>query len=98
MHLELGEVEEAKDILLEAKAVAEERGERIFLWQILATLGDLEELRGDAAEAGKLWDQACEIIQYIADRAGDEEGLRASFLAQPEVERVLTGANQKIAN
>ena len=63
--------------------MAEEKQERIFLWQILATLGDLEELRGDAAEAEKWREQACEIIQYIADRAGDEQDLRAAFLAQP---------------
>ena len=88
----LGEIEEAKEILLEAKKIAEEKEERIFLWQILATLGDLEETREDAAEAEKFREQACEIVHYIADRAGDEEDLRASFLAQPEVVQVLIGS------
>lgn len=96
--LALGEFEAAKEILLEAKAFSVEKQERIFLWQILVTLGDLEEMRGDAAEAEKLREQACEIIQYIADRAGDEEDLRTSFLAQYAVERVLTRTNKKIAN
>jgi hypothetical protein len=32
---------------------------------------------------------ALEIIQYIAEHAGDEQGLRASFLAQPAVVRLL---------
>jgi len=98
MHLALGEIEAAKEILLKAKTIAEEKGERIFLWQILATLGDLEEMRGDEAEAENRWKQACEIIQYIADRAGDEEDLRASFLAQLEVVRVLIRSNMRIAN
>jgi predicted ATPase len=90
--LALGEIEEAKEILLQAKTIAEEKEERIYLWQILATLGDLEELRRDEAEAENRRKQAGEIIQYIADRAGDEEDLRASFLGQPEVTRVFTGA------
>jgi tetratricopeptide (TPR) repeat protein len=98
VQLALAEVKAAKEILLEAKTVAEEKEERIFLWQILATLGDLEEMRGDAVEAEKLRKQACEIIHYIADRAGDEEDLRSSFLARPEVVRVLTRTNKKIAD
>jgi tetratricopeptide (TPR) repeat protein len=98
VRLALGEVDPAKEILLEAKVIAEEKDERIFLWQILATLGDLEEMRGDAAEAEKLREQACEIIRYIADHAGEEEDLRASFLAQPDVVRVLTKTNKKFAD
>jgi tetratricopeptide (TPR) repeat protein len=98
VQLALGEFEEAKEILLEAKTIAEEKEERVFLWQILATLGDLEELQGDEAEAEKRQKQACEIIQYIADRAGDAEDLRASFLAQPEVMRVLKKSNLRITN
>jgi DNA-binding SARP family transcriptional activator/tetratricopeptide (TPR) repeat protein len=98
VRLALGEIEAAKEILLEAEKIAEEQEERIFLWQILATLGDLEELRGDATEAEKWREQACDIIHYIADRAGDEEDLRATFLAQPEVVRILTKSNMKIAN
>jgi hypothetical protein len=31
-------------------------------------------------------------MSYIADQAGDAENLRASFLAQPAVVRVLTGS------
>jgi DNA-binding SARP family transcriptional activator len=87
-YLALGEVEKAKKILLEAKAVAEEKEERLFLWQILATLSKIERMSGDKVEAARLLDQAREIINYIADRAGDEEGLRAAFLAHPEVEQV----------
>jgi hypothetical protein len=96
VRLALGDVEAAKEILLEAKALADEKQERIYLWQILATLGDLEEMRGDAAGAEKLRAQACEIIDYIAEHAGDEEGLRASFLARPTVRRILTESKTRI--
>jgi DNA-binding SARP family transcriptional activator len=98
VRLALGEIKEAKEILMEAKTIAEEKQERIFLWQILATLGDLEELRGDEAEAEKRRKQACEIIEYIVEHAGDEEDLRASFLAKPEVSRILTRSDKRIAN
>jgi DNA-binding SARP family transcriptional activator len=97
VQMALGEIEEAKEILLEAKTIAEEKEERIYLWQILATLGDLDEMREEVTEAEKWRVQACETIQYIADRAGDDEDLRASFLAQPEVVRVLTRSNMGIA-
>ena len=98
VRIALDEVEAAKEILLEAKTLAEEKEDHIFLWRILATLGDLEEMRENAAEAEKFRKKACEIIQYIADRAGDEEDLRATFLAQPGVVRVLTRSNMRIAN
>jgi tetratricopeptide (TPR) repeat protein len=97
VQMALGEIEEAKEILLEAKTIAEEKEERIYLWQILATLGDLDEKREEVTEAEKWRVQACETIQYIADRAGDDEDLRASFLAQPDVVRVLTRSNMGIA-
>lgn len=98
VHIALDEVDAAKEILLEAKTLAEEKEDHIFLWRILATLGDLEEIGENAAEAVKFSKQACEIIQYIADRAGDEEDLRANFLTQPEVVQVLTRSNMRIAN
>ena len=97
VHLASGKIEEAKKILLEAKTIAEEKEERTFLWQILAALADVAELHGDEVAAGKWRVQACGIIQYIAARAGDEENLRASFLAQPEVVRVMAKTNMSTA-
>ena len=87
-HEFVGQVEAARSALLEARAAAEEKGERTMLWQILATLSDLERKSGHEAEAEKLRDQAREIIDYIADHAGTDE-LRSAFLAQPAVVRVL---------
>ena len=73
---------------MEAKAVAEDTGERTILWQILATLGDLEGMSGNQAEAERLRREAREIVNYIAENAGSD-ALRDSFLAQPAVARVL---------
>jgi DNA-binding SARP family transcriptional activator/tetratricopeptide (TPR) repeat protein len=96
--LALGEMTQARENLREAKAVAEATRERPILWQILASLSEIERRSGNEAETEMLRLQACEIIQYIADHAGDEQDLRASFLAQPEVVRILTRTNKKIAN
>ena len=42
-------------------------------------------------EAEELRGQAQEILDYIADHAGSDE-LRATFLAQPAVARLLNGS------
>jgi predicted ATPase len=84
--LALEDVDQAKDALLEARAVAEEKGERTILWQILATLSELEGGCGDREAAKKLREQAREVIEYIAAHAGE---LRDTFLAQPAVAAVL---------
>jgi tetratricopeptide (TPR) repeat protein len=85
--LALGDVDQARKALLEARAIAEEKGERTILWQILATLSELEGACGDREAAKKLRDQAREVIEYIADYAGE---LRDAFLAQPAVAAVLS--------
>ncbi len=82
-------LEQAKEVLLESKAVAEEKDERAILWKTLATLSDLERKFGQESEADKLQRQAQEIINDITDHAGSDE-LRASFMAQPEVLRVFS--------
>jgi hypothetical protein len=88
--LALEDIEQAKDTLLKARAVAEGKGERTILWQILATLAGLEDKYGEEAEAEKLKYQARNVIYYIADHASDAEDLRATFLAQPAVKQVLS--------
>jgi DNA-binding SARP family transcriptional activator/tetratricopeptide (TPR) repeat protein len=87
--LALEKGEQAQSALTEAIAVAEDIGERAILWQILATLSDLETVRGHRAGAEDLRCQAREIVCYIADNAGSK-ALRDSFLAQPAVARVLS--------
>jgi tetratricopeptide (TPR) repeat protein len=87
--LALGKVEEAKKALRNAKALAEGKNERAILRQILVTLAELEGKCGGETEAKKLRRQAGEIVAYIAGHAGSQE-LRASFLAQPAVARILS--------
>jgi DNA-binding SARP family transcriptional activator/tetratricopeptide (TPR) repeat protein len=87
--LALGDVDQARDALLEARVIAEEKEERTILWQILVTLSELEEAYGNRDAAEQLRDQAREVIEYIAAHAGE---LRDVFLAQPAVARLLAKA------
>jgi tetratricopeptide (TPR) repeat protein len=80
--LAMGQIDRAKESLLEAKEVAEAIGERSSLWQILVELANLTAKEGDEETADSLRQQAREIIQYIAEHAGE---LRETFLARPEV-------------
>jgi tetratricopeptide (TPR) repeat protein len=85
----LDELEEAANSLREAARLAEETGQRRLLWQILATLAEVETRQGNAAAAQTARGRAREVIDYIANHAGDS-GLRESFLALPEVQSVLS--------
>jgi predicted ATPase/class 3 adenylate cyclase len=84
----LNRAKEARQALLAARSSAEESGERPIQWQILVTLGELEEMGGNTAEADSLRAQAREVVSYIADHAGGEE-MRTSFISLPEVQSVL---------
>jgi hypothetical protein len=88
-YLALEKVEQAKEALVEAKAVAEDINERSSLWQILATLSELERMSGNESEAERLRDQTQAVITYIAGHAGSDE-LSASFLALPEVRAIVS--------
>ena len=90
-----GRVEAARAAWMEARAEAESLGSRRVLWPILAALAEIEAGRGNTTEAQALRQQACEIINYIADHcspdpsAGSGQSLRDSFLHLPEVQAVL---------
>ncbi len=84
----LNQPEVAADSLQEAARVAEVIGQRRLLWQILAALAEVETKRGNVAAAELARGRAREVIEYVADHAGDAE-LRESFLAMPEVRSVL---------
>ena len=75
--------------------MAEFTGERTILWQILATISELEMNSGNQSEAEMLNSQAREIITFIADHCGSES-LRDSFLTQPIVERVIMESKMRI--
>jgi tetratricopeptide (TPR) repeat protein len=82
----MGQVEAARDTLLEAHAEAEAISSRRMLWQILFALSRLET---DPTEAKRLCQQAQETIEYIAGNIGNPE-LRVPFLNLAEVQAVLS--------
>lgn len=83
--LQLGQGEEARNRLQEGRKEAMEMGARGHMWPILFRLSAMES---DHEEAQRLRQKAREIIEFIADHAG-EEYLRESFLALPEVQAVI---------
>jgi hypothetical protein len=60
-----------------------------MMWRILAAQADIAERLGSPEEAEGLRDEAREIVAFIADNAGSEE-LRASFLASPDANSLLS--------
>ncbi len=90
---DLGNADQARAKLQEARAGAEAIGERISLWRILADLSELERALGNESEADDLKGQALEVIQYIAGHTPLE--LRATFLDQPAVRKMTEMESQK---
>jgi len=85
-YLALGQYDEARESLLNAKGAAEAQDERAMLWQILASLADVEEACGDADAAERLCDEARTVVADIAQHAGE---MRDVFLNQPSVVQLL---------
>ncbi|MBX2999568.1 MAG: AAA family ATPase [Caldilineaceae bacterium] len=86
IHLALGDRAAAHASWQAARSEAEALGSRWALWQILASLAQIE---ADADGAAQLRQDAQAIITYIADHISDDE-LRNSFLRLPAV-RVAYG-------
>lgn len=84
----LGRGDEAYNSLEEARAEAQSLHLNRVLWQILAQMADIETTRGNKVKAASLLQQARSVIQAIADNIAQDD-LRASFLALPEVGKVL---------
>jgi hypothetical protein len=82
--LGLGQVDIARNNLVEARLTAETIGSRRMLWSILLALSQIEP---GPVKAEDLRRQAQEIVQDIANHTPPE--LRASFLNLPEVRAVL---------
>jgi tetratricopeptide (TPR) repeat protein len=80
--LAMGQIDRAKESLLEASEVAEATSERTILWQILVSLAEVEEACGDGETAERLRDEAREVVGYIVEHVGE---LRETFLERPEV-------------
>jgi tetratricopeptide (TPR) repeat protein len=84
----LERLDEAREVLGEAKERSEALGSRNSQWQILGLLAELETRRGNPAEAEKLRRRAGKIVLDIAARV-EALGLRESFLAREQVKAVL---------
>lgn len=81
----LGQNDDARAILEQARIYAYERRLQRSQWQILAALAELAET---PEQALALRAEAAAVVQTIADRLPSPD-LRASFLRQPEVRQVL---------
>jgi len=88
-------LEEAYQVLVEARTAATVLDERWNTWRILLSLSKLEAKRGHPAEAQALQRQAREIVVYLAEHIREPE-LRASFLDQLEVKEVIGEETQII--
>jgi len=84
--LALGQFEAARAALVEARVTAEAQEERAVLWQILATLSELEHACDDTAADSSLRDQAWAVVDDIAAHASELQG---AFLSQPAVAQLL---------
>jgi len=84
--LAMGQYDAARESLLKAREAAEAQDERSILWQILASLADVEEACGDTDAAELLRDKARAVVDDIAAHAGE---LRDVFLGQPAVSQLI---------
>jgi class 3 adenylate cyclase/tetratricopeptide (TPR) repeat protein len=85
-----GNADDAERVLAEARTHAERLEHRLVLWEVLRELSQIAAARGDAEQAAGLRSEARGIVERIADGL-DDEGLRSSFLARPDVRVVLSG-------
>jgi hypothetical protein len=81
--------QEADPLLREARSRAEDMGYRRLQWEIDGELSRVAADRGDVAEAAALRAEAASIVTAITDTIDDEE-LRSSFLALPDVRAALS--------
>ena len=84
--LALGQVEAARESLLEARDIATAIGAQATLWPILLALSELDP---DPAAAQRLHRQAQEIVESIVGYISAPD-LRASFLNLPQVRKLVS--------
>lgn len=80
----------AQQTLTEARTLAEPRNMRRLLWQILASLAEMEAERGNYEQAHQLRAQARELTEFIATQLPEE--FRESFLNLPHVLKLRDGS------
>jgi tetratricopeptide (TPR) repeat protein len=82
--LGLERIEEAHQILMEARSLAAAMGSNQLLWQILFLLAKVEDQHGRDKDAESMRDEARQIIDTIATHL-KETGLSQSFLEQARI-------------
>lgn len=87
--LGLGNVEEAHEVLHEARAAAEKLGSRRALWPILVSLAEVAQQYGDAAVTASLWQEAKDIVEEIVTKIGPSD-IQIAFLNLPWVRDLLS--------
>jgi class 3 adenylate cyclase/tetratricopeptide (TPR) repeat protein len=85
----LGQVNEAREVLMEAQAEAEQLGSRRSLLQILPTRIEIEVQANNMSQVEKLRKNAKENIKFISDHI-DKPELRALFLDLPHVQAIIS--------
>jgi tetratricopeptide (TPR) repeat protein len=83
----IGRSDEAEQALIEGRDAAEGLGFEPMTWQIDLALSRVVADAGDAAQAADLRARAKAVVERLAERI-DDESLRASFLASPDVQTV----------
>jgi class 3 adenylate cyclase/tetratricopeptide (TPR) repeat protein len=86
----LGRPDEAEAALMDGRDAADELAFTPVGWKIDMALSRLASDAGDAPRAAELRERAKTVVERLAASI-DDEALRASFLALPEVEAVTTG-------
>ena len=86
--INLNRIDEAREALNEARAIAEARGSLLGLWRILFELSEVAGLENRIDEKQQLLTQCRELIDHIATHCGRPE-VRDGFLNDPAVRRAL---------
>lgn len=80
------ELDDAAEILMEARETAESLSARRMLWQIYAALAEIQTRRGNESVAFQLREEARQIIEYIAAHSTEEQ--RGAFMNLPGVREI----------
>jgi predicted Zn-dependent protease len=86
--LGLDRLEQAQQILQEARVRAESTGSNLHLWPVLADLARVNAKLGDADQAEADRREARRVAGQLADSL-DEIGLRETFLGQARIRDLM---------
>lgn len=100
----LDRCEEAREVLLDGVAAAEERVQRPLLWRLLVQLGHAGRLVGRPGDAAASYERARKTIEALADELPDAErfrqaaGRRIPSVRRPPDAKALTPRERQVAS